>query len=1059
MKQAQGISGWQLAQAPAWLRYSLAFLTFMVTAALTNWQPAILYGSPYALFFAAVIGVALVAGTGEALLVMLLSVPVVQWLRFGTNWEEHLSAPELVRLTVFCGVSSLLLLLLRQQQRASLLLKSKERFQRLFETNLLGLAFFDTTGQMLHANDTLLKMLGYSRAELEAGEINMAKLNPPEWQERSQQMLAQPRVGPPISPFEKEYLHKNGQRIPVLVTGVLFPEQPNEGVAIVLDLSELRRAEKQLRESEALLAQAVKLAGLGIFQYDAAVNELYWSPSLREMFGYEATTPATLEGYAKLIHPEERAQVLAAVQAAHDPAGSGEYKAVHRIVRQDGALRWLSLQSQSFFKEVNGERQLHQVIGTARDITERKLAEERLRLFERTVTAMHESVLITDTETSATDGPHIIYVNPALCAMTGYRAEELIGRTPRLLQGPGTEQRELNKLRLALREGRAVNAELTNYRKDGSTLTVALNLQPVTDESGALTHWISVRQDVTEQRAAEADLRLLLALGERIRLSENADELLTECVQLLGKHLRVERCFFARVRLEQNNFTILPDYYCTGQSLAGTHPLDAFNLAITEDAAQGHALVVHDTATDARTKDFPDYQQYGFGALMAVGQFRAGTLHHSLNVTTAQPRTWQPREVALFETVAERIWNASEKLRLATELRRSKARLLLAQEISNAATFEWDIRTNEVVWSRTHFTMLGLEPDSVQPSYEHWRERLHPDDVAAVETRLQQTLASGVKLLLEYRIVQPTGRCLWVSTHGHTEYDADGQPRRMIGLMIDITERKEAELELERRALALERLNASLQRSNAELDAFTYIASHDLKEPLRGLRNYAQMLSEDYAQQLDDTGNQYLQTLGRLAERMQTMTDSLLQYSRLGRQELQLREIEVQEVVQDTLLLLAPRLQAAQAEVRCAQNFPRLHADPYNLSEIFTNLLTNALKYNDKPQPLLEIGWQPGAAPNEPPVFFVRDNGIGIPAKHQETVFQIFKRLHGRDDFGGGTGAGLTIVRKLVERHGGRIWFESEVGQGTTFYFTLATTKTYLSLEQESALSSRTTLD
>ena len=258
---------------------------------------------------------------------------------------------------------------------------------------------------------------------------------------------------------------------------------------------------------------------------------------------------------------------------------------------------------------------------------------------------------------------------------------------------------------------------------------------------------------------------------------------------------------------------------------------------------------------------------------------------------------------------------------------------------------------------------------------------------------------------------------------------------RTAQLSQELTERQRAERELEFR-------NEELEQTNRELDDFAYIASHDLKEPLRGIHNYARFLVEDYAGRFDADGRAKLETLTRLSRRMETLIDSLLHYSRLGRTDLTLDEVDVQAVVEDVIERLDISLREQQIEVRIPRRLPVIRSDRVRLGEVFANLITNAIKYNDKPQRWIEIGVadppQSGASDASPEhTFYVRDNGIGIPQRHLDTVFRIFKRLHGRDEFGGGTGAGLTIVRKIVERHHGRVWIESAPGEGTTVFFTL----------------------
>lgn len=241
-----------------------------------------------------------------------------------------------------------------------------------------------------------------------------------------------------------------------------------------------------------------------------------------------------------------------------------------------------------------------------------------------------------------------------------------------------------------------------------------------------------------------------------------------------------------------------------------------------------------------------------------------------------------------------------------------------------------------------------------------------------------------------------------------------------------------------RQAEDLAAMNYELQRSNEELDSFAYIASHDLKEPLRGIHNYANFLMEDYAEVLNDDGVAKLQTLVRLTQRMEDLINSLLYFSRLGRAELMRQAVDLNELVSQVIATLTIARPQIEIEFRIPHPLPQLDCDRAQVNELFTNLISNAIKYNDKPEKWVEIGFIEGERVVGSPTFYIRDNGIGVAQEHQEKIFQIFRRLHGRDEFGGGTGVGLTIARKIVERHGGRIWVDSVPTQGTTFYFTLA---------------------
>jgi signal transduction histidine kinase len=240
--------------------------------------------------------------------------------------------------------------------------------------------------------------------------------------------------------------------------------------------------------------------------------------------------------------------------------------------------------------------------------------------------------------------------------------------------------------------------------------------------------------------------------------------------------------------------------------------------------------------------------------------------------------------------------------------------------------------------------------------------------------------------------------------------------------------------ELREAQLLAERVKAI----NKSLDEFTFIAAHDLKEPLRGIHSYASLLEEDCGAQLDDAGRQYVASLKRLAKRLSALIDDLMVYSRLDETKWADVPVDADRVL-DAVVKDLERTWAEQGvELRRKGPLGTIHGDAGRLGEVLQNLLSNATKYNDKGAKWVEVGREERDGRT---VFYVRDNGIGIPEEHRESVFRIFKRLHEQNKYGGGTGAGLTIVKKIVERWGGTIWLESTVGEGTTFYFTADNTQ------------------
>lgn len=235
----------------------------------------------------------------------------------------------------------------------------------------------------------------------------------------------------------------------------------------------------------------------------------------------------------------------------------------------------------------------------------------------------------------------------------------------------------------------------------------------------------------------------------------------------------------------------------------------------------------------------------------------------------------------------------------------------------------------------------------------------------------------------------------------------------------------EAELGLARR------FNARLIRLNYELDEFTHIVSHDLKEPLRGVDGLSRMFMEEYGEKLDDQGKEYLRSIRASGARMRQLVDDLLHLSRIGRRRYPPEEVDFNDLVREVLTSLQFTISARSAHVTVQEGLPRIVCDRVRMAELFQNLLSNALKFGGDRAPEIQVGCRTGS---EEQLFWVKDNGIGIAAQDQSRVFQIFQRLDPHTD---GSGLGLTICKRIVENHGGRIWVESEPGAGSTFLFTL----------------------
>ncbi len=284
---------------------------------------------------------------------------------------------------------------------------------------------------------------------------------------------------------------------------------------------------------------------------------------------------------------------------------------------------------------------------------------------------------------------------------------------------------------------------------------------------------------------------------------------------------------------------------------------------------------------------------------------------------------------------------------------------------------------------------------------------------------LEEVKASGVPVEVVHTHYAPDGDIRYVEVHGYPIMDEKGEVVRMIEYALDITERKRAEEEIE--------------RSNQELEQFAYVASHDLQEPLRMVSSFLNLLERRYGEQLDAKAKEYIAYAVDGAERMRQMIQSLLDLSRVGTHGQDLAPTDTEAVLARTLKALRPAIEEAEAEVTY-NSLPTVMADEAQLGQVFQNLIANGIKFRrEGVTPRVDISAQ---RVNGKWRFSVADNGIGIDPEQADRIFEVFQRLHTRDEYEG-TGIGLALCKRIVERHGGHIWVESEPGEGSTFYFTL----------------------
>ncbi|MCE5296835.1 MAG: PAS domain S-box protein, partial [Euryarchaeota archaeon] len=361
----------------------------------------------------------------------------------------------------------------------------------------------------------------------------------------------------------------------------------------------------------------------------------------------------------------------------------------------------------------------------------------------------------------------------------------------------------------------------------------------------------------------------------------------------------------------------------------------------------------------------------------------------------------------------------TERKLVEAALKKSERSLNDAQHMAHIGSWEWNVQTGEINWSAELYSIYGVKPGKFTPSLRSFSDFIHPDDRRFVAEEIERISANGVAIRFDFRIVSFDGTIRILNTTGETiAFDKEGRPSLIVGTNQDITDRKRAEDEV--------------RRSNAELQQFAYVASHDLQEPLRMVVNYLNLLERRYEDQLDAKGKEYIQFAVDGGKRMRALIDDLLMYSRVDTKSASFSKVDMNMVLDDTIKVLGVAIKSNNAEI-IVHPLPTIMADRSNMSQIMQNVISNAIKFHGEERPKVEVS---SSQTEMEYVFSIKDNGIGIDPKYYNKLFQMFQRLHTRDEYEG-TGIGLAISKKIIDRHGGRIWFESDGRNGSTLFFTI----------------------
>jgi PAS domain S-box-containing protein len=626
------------------------------------------------------------------------------------------------------------------------------------------------------------------------------------------------------------------------------------------------------------------------------------------------------------------------------------------------------------------------------DVTRRKEIEEALRQGEDILRSVCASSL--DALVMIDGGGRAILWNPAAERMFGYTSAEMLGQPVHDLLAPAALRQRFQESYPAFQktgQGAAIGTmrELSARRKDGSEFPIDLSLAAV--QKGEEWQAVGVIRDMTGRKRAEEALRESRESFRRV--VEYAPEAIFVATKGRFRYLNP-----AAIKL----FGAAADSELLDQPVM---------MRIHPDSRAGVAERIRHV--EERRADSPPwitkYLRLDGTVLDVEG--------------AAVPFLYEGEEGGL---VFAR--DITARKRAEEDLRANEDLLSQSQSIGHLGSFDWRLEgdSDVMVWTPETYRLFGVSPETFVLTSETFPTLIHPDDQASMQTWMRECLAGLGPPDLEFRVKLPDGGIRYIMGRGHLlPQEAGSKSIHVVGAALDITERRLAEEALLRRT-------EELKRSNTELEQFAYVASHDLQEPLRMVSSYMQLLSRRYKGKLDSNADEFIAFAVDGAKRMQQLINDMLEFSRVATRGHEFKPVEADTALKQALWNLKAAIEESHANVTF-DPLPVVNADSGQLTQLFQNLIGNALKFRRQEPPRVHVSAERRA---KEWVFSVRDNGIGIEPQHLERIFVIFQRLHAASEFPG-TGLGLAICKKIAERHGGRLWVTSEPGAGSVFYFSI----------------------
>ncbi len=901
--------------------------------------------------------------------------------------------------------------------------QSEERFRGVFDSSAVGVAVLTLDACFLQINKAFCSITGYSDEELRGA--NCAQLSHPDDRPEMQRLLDQLVSGEiPTFVLEKRYYTKSGRTIWVQNSVSAMRDtqgQPELLIALCEDVTGRREAEKALRESEERFRAIVETTPECVKVVAADGTLLHMNSSGLTMIGASSAADAVGKSVYDLVAPEFRD----AFQDFNERICRGEKGSLEfDIIGFRGGRQQMQTHAAPF---PNPDGTLAQLAVT-HDISERKRAERATLLLAAIVDSSDDAIISKDLEGIITSW------NKGAERLFGYTADEVVGKSITILIPPERLSEEPVILG-RIQNGQPIDHfETIRRKKDGTLLNISLTVSPVRDANGIIVGASKIARDITEWKRAEMAIhglnqQLTSELSAMARMQKLSARLVQsgEFSALLGEIIEaaidITGADMGNIQLvEDGALKIVAQRGFDAPYLEFFETVNAGAAGCGTAIVAGQRIVVEDVASSpifAGTSALEVMIGAGARAMQSTPLFsRSGQILGVFSTHYRSPRVPSEREVRMLDMLSRQAADVIDRKRSEAALIASETKF--RQLADSMPQIVWTARPDGFLdyYNNRWYEFTGFTRDSFGET--SWIPILHPEDAQRCHDLWYESVKTGQPFRIECRFWdRQERRWRWFMGRALPVRDETGTIVKWFGTCTDIDEQKRVEDEL--------------RCANHDLEQFAYSASHDLQEPLRGVKIYSELLTKRYGPNLDGEALEFLGYLRGGASRMEMLVRDLLAYTQVTKLEVPEEHADANVALSETLANLNGAIVESGARITSGA-LPSVPVHATHLKQLFQNLVGNAIKYRSKDRvPTVHVTAEQNG---ERWQFSIVDNGIGIEAEYKERIFGLFKRLHSSSEYSG-TGIGLAICQRIVERYQGRIWVESKPGSGSTFKFTL----------------------